>query len=861
MPGIPGRGERIGSAYVRVYFSSAGGDDLKNQIESDGDFERAGIAAGNQAGDGFNDAWTKKLREGIEKDDKVMKRRGAAIKGNVTKITKEVGRIWDRFWKDQEASGHSSIRQLLEDMQELRAEVDRHRSRWEFFRLRMESLRETIRRLTQDLHARFDVAWFRIGRRLTQVRNLAGRLASRFTFLRTGLLGFGRLLFRIGDNLDVMGDKIGLVFGKRSRSEFLNIFGRVMQGVVETAGRLFKAFGSLFGLISGAGVKAFETAGDAAGEAAGSMTKASGALTEVGSAAAGAGASLGPLAVAVIPAVIVAAGALFLALQVAASAVMLLTGAVIALAAALSFALVGAAAAAYGALLPLIAILGVGILAFTNMSKEAKSAFKVVKDAFGDLGKVAAGELFKNASADAKQFSGVLRALTPVVREIAGWMRGFGEAMLDAISGPGGRRFVAFLQRVLPGMLASIQNIALNTGKFLADLFVAATPLARDFLGWLQGITEALGDSGDKVKTFSEQAGGINRPVGDTKSGLVGFLDRARESLKSVGGFIKEVLGLIGDLLGAGQDTGNTLFDDMTEQVRKFREFLRKAKEDGSLQKFFEDAKEIARQLGRAARKAGELMDKLDTPESRKNLKLILEILNKTIAVLGFIFWLFGKIQGIIERQVHDIMTLRDAIRNGLGKAWDFIRQKAAQAVEWIRSKWEAFTRWLSGLPGRLSWEGAFKTAATIAVNAVLGVFTTLPGQIVDLFRGLGGLIGDAIGSIDIDWPDPPGWLSKLDPRGLFSASGGIFLGPQARIIGEAGPEAVVPLARPLNQVDPAVRALSAFAQGLPIPNTTTVDKGRTIDVGGITVITPVKDPVAVAEQVVNRLAAATYIG
>lgn len=47
------------------------------------------------------------------------------------------------------------------------------------------------------------------------------------------------------------------------------------------------------------------------------------------------------------------------------------------------------------------------------------------------------------------------------------------------------------------------------------------------------------------------------------------------------------------------------------------------------------------------------------------------------------------------------------------------------------------------------------------------------------------------------------------------TAIGGIFNGAQTRIIGEAGPEAVVPLDRPLSAVDPSVRWLSAIAQGL----------------------------------------------
>lgn len=48
---------------------------------------------------------------------------------------------------------------------------------------------------------------------------------------------------------------------------------------------------------------------------------------------------------------------------------------------------------------------------------------------------------------------------------------------------------------------------------------------------------------------------------------------------------------------------------------------------------------------------------------------------------------------------------------------------------------------------------------------------------------------------------------------GMF-ATGGTVYGTTHAIIGEAGPEAVVPLNRPLSQVDPSVRALSAIAQG-----------------------------------------------
>ena len=113
-------------------------------------------------------------------------------------------------------------------------------------------------------------------------------------------------------------------------------------------------------------------------------------------------------------------------------------------------------------------------------------------------------------------------------------------------------------------------------------------------------------------------------------------------------------------------------------------------------------------------------------------------------------------------------------------------------------------------------------------------------------------------------WPDPPVIVanSRFAPSQVrVTASGGIFSGAQVRLIGEAGPEAVVPLRRSLSMVDPAVRALSAFAQGLTPPG----DKGgggsgRNIEVGGITINTPTENPRAVAAEVIARMASAAYI-
>jgi Arc/MetJ-type ribon-helix-helix transcriptional regulator len=94
---------------------------------------------------------------------------------------------------------------------------------------------------------------------------------------------------------------------------------------------------------------------------------------------------------------------------------------------------------------------------------------------------------------------------------------------------------------------------------------------------------------------------------------------------------------------------------------------------------------------------------------------------------------------------------------------------------------------------------------------------------------------------------------------GQLGAAGGTFTSPTRMLIGEAGPEALVPLNRPLSLVDPSVRWLSAIAQGKATESMAAGGIRPGIDIGGITIITPTEDPGAVAQETINRLVGAIY--
>lgn len=90
---------------------------------------------------------------------------------------------------------------------------------------------------------------------------------------------------------------------------------------------------------------------------------------------------------------------------------------------------------------------------------------------------------------------------------------------------------------------------------------------------------------------------------------------------------------------------------------------------------------------------------------------------------------------------------------------------------------------------------------------------------------------------------------TRLAAGGILNRATQIAPGVTA---GEAGIEAVVPLDRPLNQVNPQVRGLSAIAQGLG--GTGSTGPTYILESGAVTAITPSADPAIVVSQLVDRL-------
>jgi hypothetical protein len=94
---------------------------------------------------------------------------------------------------------------------------------------------------------------------------------------------------------------------------------------------------------------------------------------------------------------------------------------------------------------------------------------------------------------------------------------------------------------------------------------------------------------------------------------------------------------------------------------------------------------------------------------------------------------------------------------------------------------------------------GAIKTGVIASVDFLKGYLTTVMGFYKNIFNGIASLWNNSIGKISFEFPS---WVPGLGSKGFrvpnipMLAEGGIVTRPTLALIGEAGPEAVIPLNR-----------------------------------------------------------------
>jgi hypothetical protein len=629
-------------------------------------------------------------------------------------------------------------------------------------------------------------------------------------------------LHHINTLADHMSDRLARVFGKGSRNDFLNIFGRLVGRFASLLTLPLKGLEAL--------VKLGKSFGDAfqAGGGIGVLTKLASTLGLVAATAAVTAVVLGGVAT---------------IMGILSSAVLTVVGALVAMTASLAFAASGGALVLLGALTPLIAGIGVATLAIMNMDKETKKAFEGIGDSLKILGKDAAGNIFDSAAKDAEALKKAVEGLGVITGPVSKALGGLLDEFIDSLDSPFILDFQRFLGQVLPDMVTSLGHIFGNLGSALAGVFRGIAPSVQEFLDWLEEITNR----------FSEWA---NSAEGQTS--IADFMDRAKESAEAVGDALGQVLGLIGDLFDVSKDSGDNIFTSIADEVERWREALAKASEDGTIQKWFEDAKKTAGAIALAVVEVGKFVEALDTKENRAlvedladGFRGLLKVVAVVSPLLQDAFNMLVPIGNAIEaiKQLKKAFsdlggTFRTIYNSMLGPVLSTFLKAVAAILRQLGSLFGA----LASIPGAPAWIG--KTAD--ALSGAADKTDTLAEAIRN--------IPDA--HVDVTGPSQA-TINKIDAQlGYLSRDRTATITINTRLTGHPGPGAGGQDDTSDRSVyDPAVSQFTA-------PTTTTTGgtlggtkdyNGRTVSADGWTIVTPTTDPEAVAAEVFNRLAGAGY--
>ncbi len=323
----------------------------------------------------------------------------------------------------------------------------------------------------------------------------------------------------------------------------------------------------------------------------------------------------------------------------------------------------------------------------------------------------------------------------------------------------------------------------------------------RRVLKGMEGITAGIG-------AVALKAGAI---VGEHLGKVLDVLTQASPHLKGVLRILQNSLNMF--LMPIGQVIATTLMPMSVYMAQMSALFVRLFHQNG----FWSAFGDVLGRMG------GDLVNSItsgwagimkDTPlwDGLTNLHALLEnIYNYTASALqpvvegissalgGLADWL-GSMLPDMGRAIGAVFSASvDSAREGLRALESSVTSGLASAVEWLRA-----------IPDRIG--GAVSSAIGSIQSAVEGV-TSGVSRLYDMLRGVLKPIADSLGGVVQAVSDPVGSVTgaikdTLGGIGGFLgglipfARGGVVTGPTPALIGEAGPEAVIPIDRLFAQMD-----------------------------------------------------------
>jgi hypothetical protein len=674
-----------------------------------------------------------------------------------------------------------------------------------------------------------------------------------------GLRGLEQRLGKVSNGFDSLGDSVGRAFGKGSRNNFFNFFGSMVGAIASLPGLLTKAGQSVldFGANFGEVFSAAKLGG--AGNFSAAMSAIGSSLT-----------SLAPLLAAVV-----GGFAIFLVLlPPLVAGAFALAGAVVEVAAAIGFALAGALLAAVPLLLamgPAVIVAVAALKQFSDMRKKGwekkdPGLAKLVKD-FKDLGdaiSTSVDKIFKSFGKLSPVITDFLKPLTVATADaIATITSNFG----DLMNAPAMKGFLNQWKTALPNIFKSF---GLGLNQMLSGIMAFFTPILP--------FTQRLADA------FKDLMTGFNQTVSGAKgqNSIAIFMERAWTAATHLWNILVNLGSALGSIFSSAQDSGGQSFLEWLDGLTKrFADFLKTPEGQKSMTDFFDNAKEAGKKFLEIIGSIGDTLLNMDTDKTRQTFNDLLDAIKDVAGWINTLSTFTDSLWTVLSNGASPIITLINHW-DDLGNAFKAVQKvviDVAGAISLaflnmvsiiINAAADAFG-WVPGLGPKLREAAgkvdAFKDQVNANLRAMDRSFTITADtqlaqkQVDSLQKSINSLEGKTVNvgvRYTIEGRLPSGGV--VTKGGSTTASGGLFDGAQTRIIGEAGPEAVVPLDRPLSLVDPAVRALSAIAQGkTALAAGGVVGMGRTINVadGAIRVTTNSANPLHVAMSVLDRLTAA----
>lgn len=442
-----------------------------------------------------------------------------------------------------------------------------------------------------------------------------------------------------------------------------------------------------------------------------------------------------------------------------------------------------------------------------KLGPNARSAVESMRPliaGFNDLKKATGERLFDGFAAAVKRamplFSSIKFGLGEMADAVGDVLRSFLDLGKDTA-------FLSDMKVLWVGMAEVVRDLGVAARDVLAGLaavFSTTMPLLTEFT---QGIREAA----ERFKEWSQSEDGRNR--------ILEFFDKAAEVGGKVWDIVRTLAGAFHDLFtgaAAGEGGGQTgsLLDTILEKATALRDFIRKANEDGDLERWLQEGADIAATLWGVLVDIGKAFQSLNTEQNREWVKKVIKLIGDLIGVLDsamrlimtyynylkLLFQLVTGQWGKVKDTFEDLRSSASTLSKSVSAPFAAVGKAASSAIGWVSSL--------------VNW-----------VNTLIRKIRSIPRIPNPVAGGGGGSWGDAAGAV--------------------------VMGPSVRLVGEQGPEAIIPLYRPLDQVAASVRKYAEAIRG-----------HGPVSGGGVSITNhwsiqaATQDPSAVATQVMNRMVA-----